>query len=298
MKKSVLLLALCMYIFAGCNKEPQNTTDQEECQVEVSFTNDFSKSLLKSTTTAEKGMTEVILFGVDASGNYVGKYAIPAPIEGVNSVNILKRNHTLYAIANPSPAIKALENQNKAALDALVGDFATAPVTPLLMGGSGVIAVNSGVYTVNIALIRSMAKVVFTSTDAALTITGVKAMNTPNQGFVFKQTLVAVPASAARISTYTAVAGTDAAPVYVAENTNTSDAIATKFIVTGVYNSKTANYEVILKTGSTLLPIERNKQYNVSISPSDETSCGITISMPDWDDEDAGNYVIPDDQFH
>lgn len=290
-----------MYIFAGCNKEPQNMLDQEECQVEVSFSNDFTKSLLKSTTNAEKVMNKVVLFGVDENGIYVNKYPIEAPVLGTQPVTIHKKVRKLYAIANPTSAIESLTNQNATALDALVGDFATAPVTPLLMGGSGIIAVNSGAYSVNIALIRSMAKVVFTSTDAALTIISVKAANTPSQGYVFKKTPVAEPASVPR-TTYAEVAGTDDNPVYVAESLNSdtdeNNVNTTKFTVTGQLNGKTAIYDIVLKTGSTKLAIERNKQYNVSISPSDETSCDVIISMPPWDPVEAGDYTIPDAEFH
>ncbi|MDR1171194.1 MAG: hypothetical protein LBL24_01940 [Bacteroidales bacterium] len=295
MKKSVLLFALCVYIFAGCTKEPQKALDQEECQVEVSFSNDFTKSLLKSTTDEEKTLSKVVLFGVDAAGDYVAKYTIASPVVGAQPLTILKKIKTLYAIANPTNTMEAL-TPDKTELDALVGDFSSAPATPLLMGGSGDIVNNEGVYWVVITLSRAMAKVVFTS--EGFTITSVKATNTPDQAYVFKQPSVAAPSTATLIDTYAGVAGTDADPVYVAENANAADETATKFAVSGkLDNNKTVTYNITLKSGpSTFLPIERNKQYNVTVKVTD-TSCTVTITMPDWDDVNGGEYEIPYDDF-
>ncbi len=300
MKRSVLLFALCIYIFAGCNKEPQNTLDQEECQVEVSFSNDFTKSLLKSTTGPEKTITNVILFGVDASGNFAGKYSIDHQPATTESMTILKKVKTLYAIANPTPEIESLATPNKAALDILFGIFTgtNALVTPLLMGGSGDVSVSGSNYSAAIQLIRTVAKVTFNSTETGLVITSVTAKNVPNQAYVFKQASVAVPASVTRFDYANTVAGTDTDPIYVAESTNTNVSNTTTFVVNGTYDSKTASYEITLKTGSTNLAIERNKHYSVDVKAVSTTSCTISITTPDWDPVNAGEYEIPYEEFH
>ncbi|MDR1171195.1 MAG: hypothetical protein LBL24_01945 [Bacteroidales bacterium] len=294
MKKPVLLFALCACIFAGCSKEPKDTSEQQaDCRVTVilSAASD-SKSLLKSdASVAEEDIDRLMIFGVNASDGIDSIYIISdPPANNIVPITVSRKVKSLYAIANHSVAMEALTPASVADLLAITGDFSAAPQSPFLMGGNGNIIAAGGNYTASVQLIRAVAKIAVIGKND-FTIETVTVKETPDQGYVFKTEPLSVPA-ATRIN-YNPVASAD--PVlYVAEN---SSETPTQFLVTGTFDSKPASYTVELKKDGQFVDIVRNTFYKVHITPITEDECAVTFSIPDWDDEDTDDHVIPDSAF-
>jgi hypothetical protein len=289
MKNLVFILILGAFILAGCKQEPFDP--EQDFQDVVVFSS--AQSLLKSAASqAEDAISEIILYGLEGS-TVVHKLTITAAAEitsitGNNGLKLTipRKIRQFYAIANPSSALKtSLTNSppaNSNAFTSLADNFAaTAPASPFLMSGNA--TVDTNLKQVNIQLTRAVAKVQFYS-ESDFTISSVVVNRTPNGGYVFARETVAVPGSSSRIS-YSSVSGS---LVYVAENTSTTST-NTQFVVSGIFDSKSVQYPIDLKTGGTLISIERNKHYQVIITPITEHECTFKITnIPPWED------VIPD----
>ncbi len=291
MKNLVLLFvfALCIYIFAGCNRTPKDT-DEETRKIVVFFSaKSDANSLLKSTASDnEKKITKVALFGVDALNNVIENYTpIDNPPSTGTSLVISNNVNMLYAIANPSDVMVAKTPSNLSDILAMTGTFADAPQSPFLMGGKGDVSN----YAVNIEFIRAVAKISFIGKNEFV-IESVTVGNTPDHGYIFSQALPVVPLSAARVSYPKVESSTPM--VYVAENTKQDP---TQFVVTGKFNSKQATYAFVLVDRGTKVDIARNTHYQVNISPKTDSECTITIDIPDWGDGDTDDIEIPDEKF-
>ena len=288
MRNLALLLVLGAFILTGCNRKPVDDLE-EDLLIEVSFsTKPLSVALSKSiATTAESLISKILLFGVDAAGNVVESFpAITTPPFSNIPLTISRQITSLYAIANPSSTLEAATPANVTALIALIDGFATAPASPFLMGGQGL--VNST--NIQIELIRAVAKIEIQGKNN-FQITSVVVQNTPNAGYGFKREPLAIPVSS-RVN-YSAVAS--AAPVlYVAESANSNPAT---FLVAGTFEGKTASYNITLTVGGTPIDIERNTHYQVGITPVTEDDCIVTITIPDWADMPTDEHVIPDSEF-
>ena len=287
MRKLFLFFAIGFFILAGCNENPDSI---EENQIIIFFsTKPASSSLLKSTgTEAENSITKVIIFGVDAQNDVIETYPVinNPPSSGIE-LTISKDVTSLYAIANPSTYMETATPATVSELMSLTGDFTSAPQSPFLMGGMGNVNGNS----VNIEVIRAVAKIEIIGKNDFL-IESVTVANTPDKGYVFSRETFSVPASSGK-TTYPAI--NSAAPIlYVAESSSKEPV---QFVITGQYQGKQANYTLVLKYEGQNIDIVRNKHYQVGITPITESNCEITISIPDWDDEDLGIYEIPDENF-
>ncbi len=251
----------------GCEHDIKGHPEPERL-VTVSLTvGSQPVSLLKAST--EENVIKVVLFGVDASDNYVDKYTI----DGSNqSLLISNRIKVLYAVANPPDEI-ADANPSKTDLQNMIAGFTGGkPQLPFLMSGIGVISNSS----VSIDLVRAVAKIEING-KKKFKVTEVTVTNTPDKGYVFPESTLVIPSGR---DTYTS---TDTI-LYVAENI--SGAGTTRFTVTGTYEGKTATYNFVLDND---LDIVRNKHYCVGISPYSSSSCTFTIDIPEWVDAPATN---------
>ena len=308
MKKLVFCLSVCGFIWAGCNKNEPKENLHDEAPIEIIFlAKSQGASMLKSTpgTQEEDAVDRIILFGVDASAKSPVFYS--DTIEGSELTDALsssgtpllipRKVTTLYAIANPS---QDLEEQldtvsNVSVLTTLVEDFTVAPYPDgsssfLLMGGNGVVDYLNK--EVTIALVRAVAKVQFIGMNDFV-VTSVAVAKTPDLGFVFGQTPLAVPPDTSMVSY--ALIPEDI--VYVAENIGGVTEAPTKFTVSGTLNSQTASYTFALTQSGTLADIVRNTFYSVNISPKSDTECDIFITIKPWEDGIVDEIIIPDENF-
>ena len=297
MRKLVFCLFLFGFIFSGCKKKPEAppTPPDEDLQVVIVFsTQSQSVSLLKSgATEAEEKIDKIILFGVDDQSNVVAYPAITGSqlteaLGGGMKLTISKKVKSLYAIANPSVALENATPANVTALMDLRGVFGTAPASPFLMGGKGDINNSSA----NIQLIRAVAKIEITGNND-FDIKMVTVQNTPNQGFVFKQTTFSVPSSFGRTN-YATV--TSATPIlYVAESPGGNPAT---FLVTGVFDGIQASYLITIQVDGVPVDIVRNTHYQVGVTPITESEYDVTIAIPDWMDRKTDDHEIPYEDFN
>ena len=286
MKRIVFLTVFAGIILAGCDRDPIDSELDHEVLIILSA-DPLSSSLLKSTaTTAENRVDKIILFGVDKQGTTIlEKYpAITNPTLAGFKLTIKKQVGTFYAIANPSAALEtaaaAASVSTVAQLKALTNNFGSAmPISPFLMAGEG--AVNGA--TANIELIRAVAKIEIKA-GAGFAISSVTVNNTPNSGFVFKQTTPSVPSSGVSRINYPVV--NSATPIlYVAESTSSNPVT---FDVSGrIENGNLTTYTVSLKVNSANVNIARNTHYTVSIIPITETECTVIVTIPNWADVNA-----------
>jgi uncharacterized protein (UPF0333 family) len=300
MKKVILLLVVCTYVFVGCRKDPKVTPEMDR-QVAVVFSaRSISKSVLKSAGTSDENyIGKVLLFGADAQGSILEKYdPILNPSSPVQLA--ISRDVTmLYAIANPSTALEtdAAAVSTVSALTALTGDFSNAPGRPFLMGGSA----SASSHTVNVELIRAVAKISITGQDDFQIVTAT-VEGTPDKGYAFSQSSLLIPGDANSVDYPTVNAvGNPEQPqqpavlpaLYVAENTATTP---TEFTVTGEYRNKEATYTFSLRNAGGAIDIERNKHYLVTLKPGFN---GVTVEFEvvEWDDENIDEYEIPEEDF-
>lgn len=302
MKKLVLLFTACTLIFAGCNKEPQDMVDQEhEVVISVSTGMDATSLLKSAGTPQEQAISGIItIYGYNSSNVYVDKIDFDQNATGgmTQTISIKKSITKMYAIANyfgtlpTSPTVATLEG-----LTANMGvSMGAQPASPFLMSGIGNVTAGS----VSIGLVRAVAKVAITST-ADFTINSIQVRNTPNLGYVFGRSPLAMPSgsgfSLINYAVNSNVNSTTAPILYVAENTYVG-AVAdqlTTFQVVGEFLGNTATYNIILKqtvSGTTNnIAITRNNCYNLVIKPVTVSDYTITINVIPWNDVNADDYL-------
>lgn len=286
--KNLILLFVFACIFAGCKSKDDPVEPSHKVIVFFSAKSN-STSLLKSDATDdEKKISRVILYGVDAQNAVIENYA-PVnnpPLTGIQ-LTVSGNVKILYAIANPSEAMLAAVPSNLFELMAMTGDFTDAPRSPFLMGGNGVVNNSS----VNIEFIRAVAKISFIGMKD-FAIGSIAVENAPDEGYVFSQGSPAAPVSSEGVN-YGAVES-PTPTVYVAENTKQDPA---RFVVTGMFDGKLANYAFALSNEGLRIDIARNTHYQVSITPKTENECTITVNIPEWNDGETDVIVVPDNHF-
>jgi len=282
MKKIVYLLILCGFVLAGCGKNPP----AGETQVLINLsTGPMINTDTKSAT--EDMISKLILYGVDDKNAVVKIFpVIPNPSLTGIPLTVPVEVKTLYAIANPAPEIESATPSNVSDLLNLTGNFAAAPQSPFIMGGSGTISGSSA----NIVLLRAVAKVEIIE-ENEFEIESVTVKNTPNKGYVFKKESTTPPSSSARIDY---PAKTANSTVYIAENSKNNP---TEFAITGKYLDKQVNYTIVIKKDGSPIDLARNTCYKVFISASPDLECTVTISITEWDEVDADEHIIPDEVF-
>ena len=282
----ILLLAFSLCILAGCEHDPKDSPEPERF-VTINFSTETqSISMLKSAASSEENaITKIILFGVDDQDNIIERYATRVNPSLTGQLTISMKVKTLYAIANPSPDMEAASPSFVSDLMNMVVDFTNLPSSPFLMSGSG--TVDNG--SVNIQLIRAVAKIEFTSKNG-FTIDAVTVMNTPNKGYVFEPAIFSVPYSATLVNHSNIEVSGSYTVLYIAESASENPP---QFVVTGQFEGKTANYTFALKSGKQNIDIERNSHYQVGIIPITESECEITISnLPEWSDVTTDTLVV------
>ena len=284
MKKLVFLLTLLSFITTGCRKDPK-VAPYEERQVFVFFSHkSLTNSVLKATAEEEKAVSRVLLFGV--AGQTVTKIYDGTPVSDGVKLIISKTITSFYAIANPSVDLAAATPTNLTALKGLTESFLEQPENLFLMSGSANI---NGSINVNIQLERAVAKIKIDGINDFV-ITSVDVENTPSRGYVFPQDPFVVPGGNA---TKYKIFGDD--PIfYVAENTTVSP---TRFIVTGIVDSKVVTYPIsqLTKNNGTPVDIKRNCYYEITVSPTTEHECTFTIEIKEWTPVEVDGHVIPDE---
>ena len=285
MKKLVLASVIGGFVLAGCKQAPSEEPESER-QVDILFTvKSSTASSLKSTagTPEENAIDEITLYGVDFSGNVVKTFPdIYITSTGDTTLFLSNRIVSLYAIANSTADMTSQPQATVAHLAAMTCNYTLAPESPFVMSGIG--AVTPGTpNTATIDLVRAIAKITVTG-DGGFVVDSIKVKNTPDEGFVLAQSSFAVPTSA-RVD-YELI---ESAICYVPENT-TSD--PTTLTVWGTYDSNPIPVEVEFIVSGTLVPVERNKWYSVTIAPSPTQECIITITIQDWDDVDVDTHYF------
>ena len=285
MKKIIIWLVISGFVLSGCDDKVILPDDDFDVLVNISTS---SLSDIKSAEmTDESLITKYILYAVDGDNKVMKTFPSQSnpSLTGVK-LSISKEVVSLYAIANPSTEIESASPKTVSDLLNLTASFATAPVSPFIMGGKGdVIGSNA-----NIELIRAIAKVEVIAQNEFV-IESVKVMKTPDQGYVFQKQTISAPPTSTKVEY---LEKTTNSTVYVAEN---SKDVPTEFFVKGKYLDKPTTYTIILKIDGAAIDIERNTYYKVGISALTEFECAITISIPAWSDKPTDPHIIPDDDF-
>lgn len=280
MKKLVLALVISGFVLAGCKQTP-NEEPEFERQVQIQFAvGSLANSKLKSAgTVTEDAITEIILYGLDATGNVVR--IIDGVTLSTTSLNVSSRVTAFWAIANPTPTMKSATPATSSVLEGWTRDYSLSlPDSPFTMSGIASIASN----TATIVLVRSIAKIAVAGAEGFnIAIESIEVKNARTSGYVFPQ--VSLPAAT----------GSDlddflerSDEVYVAENDDTP-ATATSLTVTGTYASSPFSVDIDMKISGSLIPIERNKFYTVTLEPSDPVDpWTFVITIKNWDDVDLG----------
>ena len=261
----VLLFVFCLFIVAGCERDPKDSPERERL-LPVSFTvRSMSGSLLKSAATEEEdSISKIILFGVNDQNNVIADYAI------INnstlpdtSLIISGKVVSLYAIANPSAGLETtigslLPPFPISTLTNLVDTFTHAPQSPFLMSCMEEVTGTS----VDFTLVRAVAKIKIGITENGFQLDSIKVSNTPDKGYVFGKTSFSIPTSHTKVN-YTAISafGSDTT-FYVAENTGANP---TEFVVFGLLHGFPVSDTVVLKSGGLDIDIIRNTRYQVSV---------------------------------
>ena len=278
-----MLLAFGLFVLTGCERDLNDNFEQDRLVV-VDFTagSPSGPSLKSVGTDIENSIGKILLFGFDASDDFVEKNIISNP-SATEKLIISRKVKSLYAIANPSAVMMEAANpSNVAAIMDMVGNFGTAPASPFLMSGNGNVNTTNSNATIN--FVRSVAKVDFIG-NTEFTISNVEVKNTPDKEYVFKQEALAVPPAAGYGVSYSSTIPS----VYVTENRGANP---TQFVVTGQIDGKSATYTIVLQIGGVDIDIERNSYYKVNITPITETTCTVDVStIPEWND------VIIDDNI-
>lgn len=283
MKKNLILLLLCGAMMASCQKD-NGSSGQGQKQVRIDFqVSQMSDPQTRSqASVAENALSSVALFGVSSNGDIVENYpVIQNPQAGGTTIEVSNTVASIYAVANP---VEGLTNgvDNIEELQAVVADFSQAPVSPFVMGGSGVISDN----VLNLSLVRAVAKVDVKGTNG-FTVSSVVVANTPDKGYVFGKENITLPSSTKYVE-YAEVSGSN---VYVSENTIVNP---TKLLVKGTYKGKETAYGITLTDNGNPLAVKRNTCYVLTVTPVTSTECSFSISIPEWNDVTADDAFIPD----
>ena len=281
MKNLVIVFVLLGFIFSGCRRKPD--VGDERQAVIFFLTRSLAASSSKSSATEEEKLIKKIkMFGVDENNNVIRSFDVienPSLTNGIRYV-FSSSVKSLYAIANPSDALVAANPSNVSDLLALTDDFTNAPESPFLMSGRA--AVTS--YTVNIEMVRSIAKVVVTGEDG-FKVQSVTVKNTPTRGFVFAQPSLTIPSSG-RVNYPENVNTT----LYVAENSRQNQ---TTLTVKGTVNDKPLEVDVLFTVNQTLVDIVRNTVYSIFISSRNQF-LDVNITIRDWDDVEIDRIYFDD----
>ena len=247
----VLLFAFSHFIMTGCKHDPQDDPEADRL-IEVSFsTRSLSGSLLKSAANpAEDLIGKIILFGVNDQNQVVKTF--PVLVTG-GTLTIPRKVQTLYAIANPSPAMEAATPSSVSDLTNMIGDFTNAPQSPFLMSGKRVVSGNS----VNIELIRAVAKIDIICING-FQIETVTVMNTAAKGYVFNRETLSIPTL--DVVTYS-FSGNNPS-IYVAESSKQKPV---QIVVTGKIQGKQKSLTFTLTKDEQDIDIIRNTRYQVTI---------------------------------
>ena len=248
-------ISLFMLFLMGC--KPNNIPEQHQVMVFFS-TRSPSGSLLKSTATpAEDQISEIILFAINDKDEIVETF----PLSSSGGRLTLSRKITsLYAIANPGDIVWATYTTGLQ-LRNLTANFSAKPASPFLMSGTAEIPYASA--TVNIRLVRAVAKININVVDTGFEIESVTVNNTPAKGYVFSKTPFSVPTSDRVTYSYSAGDLAINPSIYVAENSPNQ----TEFVVTGKYQGRQIDpYTFKLTKGNNMyIEIKRNTCYQVDI---------------------------------
>lgn len=271
---------MCAFKLTGCERNP-NVDPITSRQVVIFFNaKSISTTSVKSTADeVENSIKSLQLFGVDDKNNVIQSFPIiENPSPNGTTLTLSRNIKSLYAIANPS-SVWEQATSNVSELMNLTCDYTNTPQSPFLMGGK----VDVYGYNVNIELIRSIAKIVVNGVDG-FEVQSVTVKNTPSKGFVFAQTPLTIPSSG-KVN-YPETANTT---LYVAENIRQNP---TTLTVKGIIDGKTIEKDVEFYVGGTLVNIERNKCYQVTIAPMSEQDCNISISIVDWVEVDVDTHYF------
>ena len=267
-----------MLSLLGCNP---NINPEQHRQVMIFFSaRSSSVSLLKSTANdAENIIAKIKLFGVDDQGKIVESFPVmDNPSSTGLKLTIPKYITSFYAIANPCAILETSVPANISDVMALTGDFTNAPQSPFLMGGRADVKE----YSVNIELVRSVAKIMVSGEDG-FEIQSVTVKNTPAKGFVFAQSALTTP-STDRVD----YPETDAATIYVAENSRQSP---TTLTVNGAFNGKLYEVNVNFEMNGKHVDVIRNTSYSIVIG-SIAQDYYIKVSIRDWDDQEIDRHYF------
>jgi len=215
----------------------------------------LSGTLLKSAATTEEDLiTKIILFGVD--DQKVVQTFLLNPSSSGTPLTISRKVKSLYAIANPSDSIQSATPSTLADLMSLTDDFTTAPVSPFLMSGKEEIPIASA--SVNIKLVRAIAKIEIKVIDNDFVFESLTVQNTPDKGYVFSSNPLSIP-------THKKVFYLPSTEkiLYVPENSSQNP--TTEFVVTGKFQGQQITHTFTLKKEKVGINIERNNCYQVDI---------------------------------
>jgi len=226
-------------------------------------TGSLSGSLLKSQASNQENLiTEVKLYGAEENGN-ITDYQSLVPNNSGTPITISRKIKTLYAIANP---INIASVSTVSALMELTADFTNAPKSPFLMSGKAEVNRNGLSTSVNIVLVRAIAKIEIEIIDInnEFAIESIVVKNTRAKGYVFERETLSVSSFSLKDYTYT-----NPLPkkfdVYVAENTLITP---TQIFVTGKYQGETITHNFTVKGKNAQgqdVGIIRNRCYPVKI---------------------------------
>lgn len=298
--KKIIIFVLCALVFFGCKQQPIDGPEGDR-DIVVFFSSQYilTSTLKSAASENEKLINKVVLFGFDASDNFVinSKWVISNPFLSGQKITAISKNvKTIWAIANPTVEMESTIPVNVSALKALTKDYPenSPPNTQFLMSGKG--TVND--YSVTIPLYFAVAKVEII--PDGFTITSVEVKNTLNRVFVFDENLfngapLSIPlvpsgAGVSRVNYASPSSQPDPLVFYVAENNATNTDNSTKFMISGtVEGMPVIDYKLELILDGSIIPIRRNTHYTVKISPTDGT---VIISVPGWTDQPTQGHTF------